>query len=610
MANIVNTTVNIGSDALPYYSSVRLSQHIFDHDTFSLVLPSEYVEGKDSMLFQKAKDLIGQDFTIQSGILGADSNTLQFTGIITHVRRTRSNGYSGDIIVTGFGPTILLDSGPHCKSWKQKTLKSIFDDVLKHFPANRLNAKVNPRFSDTLDYTVQYRETAWEFLKRMCATYGEWLYYDGESLIVGEPEKGKTEGLIFGSDLGHFNLGMEVRPVNKKVMSYDYSNTAVYSGNPKSAQQKAGLDELGNHAWKTSQSLYATTPKSWDNDNMVSAGQLDEAIDIRSAMTGGSLVVFEGEGSYPGLSLCGSIHVSGSNIYSFESEDYGTYTPIAVTHNLGINNSYTNSFQAIPGTVLVPPVDAPVVPRCETQSAKVVSNNDPQGMGRIQVRFHWMSSSETTPWIRVTTPHAGGGKGMYFIPEVDEEVIIGFEGDSAIKPYVIGAVYNSAGNNSFGNAGNDVKALQSRSGCLVMLNDSDGSVHVISPNGNYMYLNGDGSIDVVDKSGNKINMDNKEKMTLTVPNTFTINCGETKLEMIKDGKINITGKEITLEGSTFVTNAANENSGFTVRPSTIDIQTTKTVSLSSGSQANLNSAEINVGASGDTNIQGKKVNIN
>lgn len=552
MANIVKTTVNIGSELLTYYSSISVHQQIFEHDTFSLVLPSEYIEGKDATLFEKAKDLIGKDFTVQSGLLSGDTNSLQFTGIITHIRRTRSNGYNGDIVITGCAPTILLDSGPHCKSWKQKTLKTIFEDVLRHFPENRLNAKVSPTFSGTLDYVVQYRETAWEFLKRMCATYGEWLYYDGASLIIGRPIKGQTEGLIFGSDLRRFDLGMGLKPVNKKVMSYDYSNTAVYSGNPKSAQEKAGLDELGNHAWKTSQALFATTPKSWDNDNMVSPSQLNEAIDIRSAMNGSSLVVFEGEGSYPALSICGSIHVSGSNLYSFSDEDYGVYTPISVTHNLGINNSYTNSFQAIPGSVQLPPIDSVHTPRCETQSAKVVANNDPQGMGRIQVRFHWMGNSETTPWIRVTTPHAGGGKGMYFIPEVDEEVIVGFEGDSAIKPYVIGAVYNSRGNNSFGNAKNDVKALQSRSGNKLVLNDNDGSVYLSDQGKANMFFDGAGNTVMNAKVDHTHNVEKNNTVNTGEVHLINVGEGQSTVKMDKDGNLTIKGLtniKLVVEGS-------------------------------------------------------------
>ncbi|GAL64992.1 phage baseplate assembly protein V [Algibacter lectus] len=56
------------------------------------------------------------------------------------------------------------------------------------------------------------------------------------------------------------------------------------------------------------------------------------------------------------------------------------------------------------------------------------------------MQFPWQKpTGETTPWIRVVTPHGGGDKGFHFIPEVGEEVLIGFEGANAERPYMMGS---------------------------------------------------------------------------------------------------------------------------------------------------------------------------
>lgn len=97
------------------------------------------------------------------------------------------------------------------------------------------------------------------------------------------------------------------------------------------------------------------------------------------------------------------------------------------------------------------------------------------------------------------------------MPEIGEEVIIGFEGGSATKPYMIGSVYNSKANNSFGNAGNDVKALQTRSGTKLIMNDKDGSVFIEDKGGNSILIDGSGNITV--KSNDTVTIDAANQIT-------------------------------------------------------------------------------------------------
>jgi len=78
----------------------------------------------------------------------------------------------------------------------------------------------------------------------------------------------------------------------------------------------------------------------------------------------------------------------------------------------------------VPASVKAPPVQSFVEPCCETQSALVTDNYDSRGLGRIRVKFHWMNGNEKSPWLRVTTPHAGDGKGLFVMPEIGEEVIV------------------------------------------------------------------------------------------------------------------------------------------------------------------------------------------
>jgi type VI secretion system secreted protein VgrG len=81
--------------------------------------------------------------------------------------------------------------------------------------------------------------------------------------------------------------------------------------------------------------------------------------------------------------------------------------------------------------------------KAETQPAKVTDNNDPDGLGRVQVSFYWAGGNIKSDWIRLIQPHARAGKGFYFVPEIGEEVLVGFEGGNAERPYVMGTNFNN-----------------------------------------------------------------------------------------------------------------------------------------------------------------------
>jgi type VI secretion system secreted protein VgrG len=492
MAQLTSATITIDGKPIRQFSSFSLSQGIFEHHFFRLTCPAESIDGSMGAVFNQSKNLLGAvlSATIRSV---TTAGQLQFRGVVTQVETERFSGASGDVVISGYSPTIVLESGPHCKTWEKKAVKNIVQDVLSHFPENLLKSKAAPTYPQTLSYYVQYKETAWRFLNRICSNYGEWLYYDGLSLIVGQPSDASTL-LQYGNNLNRFAVSLQLRPPSQQVMAYDYMNHKVYTSVPSGIEDKAGLDTQGKHAYKASQTLYATQPKMWDNHFLTNQKQLDDLVNTQAAMRSSNLVRFSGSSGHPGVAVGARITVSGQNMYSQSKEDYGAYTVLSVNHYTDGQGNYSNDFIAVPASIKLPPVAPLPEPVCETQSAMVTDNHDPLGLGRIRVRFHWMKPGEKTPWLRVSSPHGGGGKGMFFIPEVGEEVIVGFEGNSAIKAYVDGTVYHGKANNTYSNGGNDVKALQTRSGNRMIMNDKDGSVFVSDKGGANTMMDGAGNI--------------------------------------------------------------------------------------------------------------------
>jgi type VI secretion system secreted protein VgrG len=511
MAQLNSSNITIAGTPIKQITSFQLTQNIFDHHYFRLVCPAESLEGLEGGMLQSSRNLIG-------GVLQASFSTpttgsgLQFRGIVMQVEADRFSGHTGNIIISGCSPTIVLDNGPHCKSWEKKAIKNIAQDVLKHFPQDLLKAQIAPQYPETLAYTVQYKQTAWQFLNYLCASYGEWFYYDGNQLQIGAPKSSEATSLTFGSNINRFSMALQVQPANSQMMAYDYLNTEVYNSTPQGIEGKAGLNDLGRHVLQASNDVYGTSPKNWYNQFVSNKKQLDDAINIRTAMQTSNTVRFSGSSAHPGVKIGGSINVQGNNLYSLSGENYGEYTILSINHYFDGHGNYNNDFTAVPATIKVPPVKSGSMPHSEAQSALVTDNHDPKGLGRVRVKFHWMNGTEKTPWIRITSPHGGGNKGHFFIPEIGEEVIVGFEGASPIKPYVIGSVYNGKANTTFSTPDNDVKALQTRSGTKLIMNDKEGSVLVEDKDGNSILLDGAGNITL--KSNKTVTIDATDQITL------------------------------------------------------------------------------------------------
>jgi type VI secretion system secreted protein VgrG len=591
MAKLVKTTIQIDGVEVKQFYQFSLSQGIFAHHVFKLVCPAEALDGPKATLFSKSKNLIGSAFNIKIEVMGMDAQPLVFAGLVTQIEASRFSGHVGDITVSGFSPTILMDNGPHCNTWEKKAIKNIATDVFSHFPANLLSPQIQPVYGETLAYTVQYKETAWQFLNRMAATYGEWFYYNGENMLLGTP-KPKTAKLVFGSNLSNFSMALQLRPGNFEQISYDYVNNEVYSATPQNIVQKAGLNEMGKHVFAKSEAFFEASPKIYNNTFLTNKKQLEDVTNIRAAAQSSNMVRFNGTSTHFGVQLGNIVKVS---------DNIGDYTVIEVSHHCDGQGNYSNDFIAIPASIKVPPVTNYAEPFCETQTALVTDNHDPKGLGRIRVRFHWMKPDQKTPWLRISSPHGGGGKGMFFIPEIGEEVIVGFEGNSPTKGYIDGTVYHGKANNTFGNAGNDVKALQTRSGNQVVMNDKDGSLYVSDKGGANTMMDGAGSIITNAVAKSAINVGGTSEQP---PQAFmTMDAGG---NVVIDGKTSITirvgGNVITITKDGIVTNAEEGDIKFDAiagkytlhSASAMDVTTDDNLTITGGPKAVISSGDTNV----------------
>ena len=96
------------------------------------------------------------------------------------------NAYQSQILLHGYSPTIMLDSGLHTTCFIKKDIKKISEEATKDI-SGECKVTIKPTNSKTLNYFTQYKESHFEFLNRLSAEFGEWFFYNGKELFFGKP---------------------------------------------------------------------------------------------------------------------------------------------------------------------------------------------------------------------------------------------------------------------------------------------------------------------------------------------------------------------------------------------------------------------------------------
>lgn len=187
----------------------------------------------------------------------------------------------------------------------------------------------------------------------------------------------------------------------------------------------------------------------------------------------------------------------------------------------------------------------------------VTNNKDPDGMGRIKVTFPTLSDDDESFWARMSTLMAGKDRGSFFIPEVEDEVLVAFGHGDIDDPYIIGALWNGVDTppetNSDGK--NNIRKIKSRSGHEIIFNDEKQKekLEIHTNKGHTITLDdssGAEKISITDKTEkNLIEIDSVQK-SITIESTMKLNIKSKMVEIESDGMMTIkAGATLTLQGA-------------------------------------------------------------
>lgn len=407
---------------------------------------------------------------------------LKFKGFICSVNSSRSHSeYVIEVEAKSYD-ALLIDS-PTCKSFENKTLDEIVESVAEDY-AELIDAKIDSRFKDAIPYTVQYNETNYQFLQRLAQRYGEWIYNDGEHLVFGVLPAGDTVTLSYpDKDIPSYNISMQVghTAFSHVASSYNSNDASKKEGEEEMEREYCNLVDI---AYNIARELYRK--KTLQN---LHSGGFADADGRETILNISTKTQARGEKAgmliYSGTTYCSKLRIGNTLIIRDNFLQNGTLGNVSevdqdeilitsLVHFFSADETYSNSFSGIPAACDYPPyLNSDVYPVAKSCRAKVKNTEDPNNLGRVRVQFDWQAqlSEETdeemmTPWLRVSQPYGGKGKGVSFIPEVGEEVMVDFEGENAERPYVKGTLFNGEDtpDGKWLPGNNQVKAIRTRNG--------------------------------------------------------------------------------------------------------------------------------------------------
>ena len=175
---------------------------------------------------------------------------------------------------------------------------------------------------------------------------------------------------------------------------------------------------------------------------------------------------------------------------------------------------------------------------------KVINPLDPMALGRVQVQLPFIDSLDLSPWARVATPMAGPLHGMYFIPNLGDEVLVAFENGDVNVPYILGSLWSAMSPPPLPSPVPQIRMIRTLVGNTIQFTEVPPTITLLTPSGQSIILSPAG-IQIID-GVNVVSM-TPDGVTVTGPN----------VNLVGTAAINITAPNVTINGAA----AANLLSG-------------------------------------------------
>ena len=504
-------------------SSAELQQHVDDHHVLRLRLrrvgkvagDRDFEDPKPFTRFLGKP--LSMTITPYGGVVDPGRN-LEFIGLVTEVSFENSIDGINTVLVTAHSPTVTLDGAAQNALHHEQSASDIIGTIVRSYPISLGKLESS---SGTLKFSVQYRESDYDYVMRLASTSGLFACYDGTEFNLSQANSSNSEELVWRQTLGAFTMGLGTGIEKVGSQEYDYSKKEIYDGEASGALRTA-LSTMSKISHEASKQLYPAVHFVGPGFKPSSQGNLDKSLERVRESVIGRLVSCRGESIVPAVRVGHCVKIKGMDQLD------GQYWITSIKHVFDESGKYHNAFVCTPLDLAFPARKYSRHPFTDLQTGIVTDTDDPDRLGRVKVRFHWNARggapAEPEVWVRVLTSHSGGKRGLYCLPEIDDEVLIGFEHGDPGLPLVLGSLYNGKDvppvdhKVSWSGADNNLKLFRTKSDNEIYFCDDSGKETIV----------------IVQK-------DEKNSITLTLDGP--------KIAIESQGDISITGANISLEST-------------------------------------------------------------
>lgn len=361
---------------------------------------------------------------------------------------------------------------------------------------------------------VQYRTSDWDFIMTRAQINGQICTVDDGKIKISKPDFSQTEieTVAFGSTLLDFDAEMDARnqfntitaygwnPSEQEIVEAAASDPGISLNGNISTSDLAEVISLENLELKHGGNYNSTQLQNWSDAKSLfqQISKTRGRVKFQGIPTvkPGMILKLEGVGDR----FNGKIFISAVRHEIAE----GNWT---VDAEFGMNPKWfseTYDVSELPAAGIIPAVSGLQI--------GVVSQleSDPDGEDRILVKIPIINNDEQGIWTRVATLDAGDNRGSFFLPEIGDEVIVGFINDDPNHAVILGMLHSSAKPAPLkASDDNHEKGFVTRSEMKLLFNDDKKSIIIETPAGKKVTIDeNSGVIKIEDENRNIITMDN------------------------------------------------------------------------------------------------------
>jgi phage protein D/phage baseplate assembly protein gpV len=462
------------------------------------------------------------------------------------------------IVIRGYDISHRLHRGRYNRSFLNETDSDIVKKIAKEVG---IKADRNVQASgEPHEYVFQENQTNMEFLRERAACIGFELFIQGQELYFRQPSSQDTLELKWLLNISSFSTRItSAEQVSEvEVRSWDYTQKRLISA---TASAESLITETGNErgsSTSTKFDLDRKPPKMTVVDRPVfTAKQAEKMAQALCDELGGEFIYADAkaEGNpkiRPGkiVKLTGMGDRFSGKYYITETRHF--YSQRIYKTDFSVRGLRGGSlFSTLAPSVKLQPGQTCLV-------GIVTDNKDPQGWGRVKVKFPTLTEEHASHWARVVALGAANQRGFDCLPEVEDEVLVGFEHGDIHRPYIIGGVWNGKDappekvDDSVQGGKVRLRTIKTRTGhTLQFVEEDKGSsktgVRLETTGGHKIYLNdSDTCIEIETTGGHKIKLDDRGQ-SISIDSTGNLSLtAQGNIEIKANGTITVNGAIIRL----------------------------------------------------------------